>query len=97
MATPLLTCQLQPRLGIRPEELAPLTRAWKISTPKFFLAGTADRDTTIEESRTLFAAAAEPKMAWWLDGARHEDLHVFAGRDYERRILAFLTPLLQSH
>jgi dipeptidyl aminopeptidase/acylaminoacyl peptidase len=96
-ATPLLTCQLQPRLGIRPEELAPLTRAREIPTPKFFLAGTADRDTTIAESRALFAAAADPKQAWWLGGARHEDLHAFAGHGYERRILAFLAPLLQSH
>jgi fermentation-respiration switch protein FrsA (DUF1100 family) len=74
-----------------------LTRAREISTPKLFLAGTDDHDTTITESRALFAAAAEPKLAWWLDGARHEDLHAFAGRQYERRILAFLAPLLQFH
>lgn len=58
---------------------------------KFFLAGTADQNTTIGEARDLFAAAAEPKQSWWLEGAGHVDLHVFAGDEYERHVLAFLT------
>ena len=60
LATPLLTCQLQPRLGIRLEELKPLECARKITVPKFYIAGTADRNTTLQESRDLFAAAAGP-------------------------------------
>ena len=90
LATPLLTCQLKPRLGVNPDDLNPQACARKISIPKFFLAGTADRDTTIEEARDIFAAAAEPKQAWWVDGAGHEDLHRFAGSEYEQRVLAFL-------
>jgi alpha-beta hydrolase superfamily lysophospholipase len=90
LATPLLTCQFKPRLGISLDDLKPLKCARNISVPKFFLAGTADRDTTIEEARSLFAAAAEPKQAWWVDGAAHVDLHAFAQREYERRVLAFL-------
>jgi pimeloyl-ACP methyl ester carboxylesterase len=90
LATPLLTSQLKPRLGLALDDLAPLERARKISVPKFFLAGTADRNTTIAEARELFAAAAEPKSAWWLEGAGHVDLHAFAGPEYEQRVLAFL-------
>lgn len=90
LATPLLTCQLKPRLGISLDDLKPLECARRISTPKFFMAGTADRDTTIAEAKSLFAAAAEPKQAWWVDGAAHVDLHRFAGREYEKRVLAFL-------
>jgi alpha-beta hydrolase superfamily lysophospholipase len=90
LATPLLICQLKPRLGISPAKLAPLESARKNFVPKFFIAGTADLNTTIEESRALFAAAAEPKQAWWIDGAAHVDLHAFAGSEYEKRVQAFL-------
>jgi alpha-beta hydrolase superfamily lysophospholipase len=95
LATPLLTCQLKPRLGISPDDLNPLAYSRKISVPKFFLAGTLDRDTTIEEAKALYTAAAEPKQAWWIEGAAHEDLHLFARGDYERRVLAFLASQLQ--
>lgn len=90
LATPLLTCQLKPRLGISLDDLKPLECARNISTPKFFLAGTADRDTTLAEAKSLFAAAAEPKQAWWVDGAAHVDLHQFAKSEYEQRVRAFL-------
>jgi alpha-beta hydrolase superfamily lysophospholipase len=91
LATPLLLCQLKPRLGIGPDDLKPIQHATKITAPKFFLAGTADRDTTLPESQALFAAAAEPKQLWLLDGAAHVDLHAFAQAEYERRILEFLS------
>jgi alpha-beta hydrolase superfamily lysophospholipase len=90
LVTPLLTCQLHPRLGIRLDDLEPIEKARQVSVPKFFIAGTADRNTTIAESRSLFAAAAEPKQAWWIDGAAHEDMLRFAGHEYETRVLAFL-------
>lgn len=97
LATPLLTCQLKPRLGIGLDDLKPLERARTLAVPKFYLAGTADRDTTIAEARSLFAAAAEPKQSWWIDGAGHVDLHAFAKHDYEKRVLAFLALHLASN
>jgi len=90
LATPLLACQLKPRLGIGLDDLKPIQHAAKITVPKFFIAGTADRDTTLPESQALFAAAAEPKQCWWLDGAGHVDMHAFAKAEYERRVLEFL-------
>ena len=95
LATPLLTGQLKPRLGVSPDDLNPLANSRNISVPKFFLAGTLDRDTTIEEAKALFTAAAEPKQAWWIEGAAHEDLHRFARGEYERRVLAFLASQLR--
>jgi fermentation-respiration switch protein FrsA (DUF1100 family) len=91
LATPLLTWQLKPRLGIRLDDLRPLDAVKNVTVPKFFIAGTIDQDTTIEEARSLFDAAAEPKECWWVDGASHEDLHRFAGSQYEKRVLAFLS------
>ena len=90
LATPLLTCQLKPRLGIGLADLRPIDRAGKITTPKFFIAGAADPLTTEAESHALFAAAAEPKQFWLVDGAAHVDLHAFARTEYEQRVLAFL-------
>ena len=90
MATPLLTCQLKPRLGITPDDLKPIDCARKISVPKFFIAGTTDHNTTIEESRALYAAAAGPKQSWWIEGAGHVDMHQYAGAEYEKRVLVFL-------
>ena len=88
--TPLLTCQLKPRLGVSPEDLRPIEHARKITVPKFFIAGTVDPNTTLPESQALFDAAAEPKQFWAVEGAGHVDMHGFAKAEYERRILEFL-------
>jgi len=90
LGTPFLTWQLKPRLGFGADSLCPIKQVGKITVPKFFMAGTADRDTTVQESRDLFAAAAEPKQLWLLDGAAHVDLHKFAKAEYEKRVLDFL-------
>jgi fermentation-respiration switch protein FrsA (DUF1100 family) len=94
MGTPLLTCQLKPRLGIGPEDLRPIDHARNISVPKFFIAGSTDPLTTARESEDLFNAAAAPKQFWMVQGAGHVDLHAFVGAEYERRVLEFLSARL---
>lgn len=93
---PLLSIQLKPRLGISTADLRPIERVSSIHHPKFFIAGANDYHTKVEESRALFAAAAEPKELWIVDGAKHEDLLSFAGQEYERRILLFLERHLRN-
>jgi fermentation-respiration switch protein FrsA (DUF1100 family) len=95
LGTPLLTCQLKPRLGIGLDDLKPIESVKKISVPKYFIAGTADKLTTEQESKDLFAAAAEPKQFWLVDGAAHIDMHGFARAEYEKRVLAFLASTLK--
>jgi len=90
LGTPFLTWQLKPRLGFGSDDLCPIKQAGKITVPKFFIAGTADRDTTLQESKDLFDAAAEPKQLWLVEGAAHVDLHEFAKEEYEKRVLDFL-------
>jgi alpha-beta hydrolase superfamily lysophospholipase len=92
---PLLTWQLKPRLGIGLEDLRPIRAAERITTHKFFLAGSADRLTTLPESQALYDAAAGPKQLWVVPGARHEDLHEYAPVEYERQVLAFLAENLK--
>jgi len=95
LGTPLLTCQLRPRLGISTDDLKPIEHAKTISVPKFFIAGASDPLTTAQESKDLFTAAAGPKQFWLLDGAGHQDMHAFARSEYERRVLAFLAEYLK--
>jgi pimeloyl-ACP methyl ester carboxylesterase len=88
--TPFLTWQLRPRLGFSANDLCPIQQVGKITAPKLFIAGTEDRLTTLNESKDLFNAAAEPKQFWWVNGADHVDLDAFVKAEYEKRVLEFL-------
>lgn len=59
--------------------------------PVLVAAGGADQHTTLPETQRLFAAAAQPKELWVVEGAAHVDLHAYAPEAYERRIGAFLS------
>lgn len=87
--TPLLSAQLKPRLGVSAGDLRPIVHVGDIRAPKLFIAGAEDRHTTLEESRRLFAAAAEPKELWVVGGANHSDMHALAREEYEQRVLLF--------
>lgn len=86
---PLLLWQLKPRLGLSPRDLRPIDHIGQVRAPIFVLSGDADRHTTPEESRAMFAAAPEPKEFWLVPGAGHEDLYAVAGQEYQQRLLAF--------
>jgi fermentation-respiration switch protein FrsA (DUF1100 family) len=88
--TPLFTYQLKPQARVSPEELRPIEKAAKVTIPKYFIFGTEDRHTRIDESRRLYAHSADPKEAWAVDGAAHVDLHEYSKDEYERRVLDFL-------
>ena len=86
----LLLWQLPLRLGIRPDALHPIAHIGELKAPVLIAAGSADLHTTLAETQRLFAAAAQPKELWVVDGAAHVDLHAFVPEDYERRVGAFL-------
>lgn len=94
--TPLLTCQIPLRLHIPIATLHPIDRLGAIGVPKLIIAGAEDRLTTIEESRAMFAAAAEPKELWVVEGAGHIDLYAHAPRGYEEKVGLFLTRVLED-
>jgi pimeloyl-ACP methyl ester carboxylesterase len=87
---PMMMAIIRPRLGFGADELRPIDRVGSLKTPKFFMFGTADRDTTLQESMEMFNAAAEPKQMWAVGGAGHVDLCGYAGEEYQRRLLEFL-------
>jgi alpha-beta hydrolase superfamily lysophospholipase len=88
--SPLLTEQIKLRGVCTTDDLRPIVAVSKITAPKLFLAGTADRETKFSEAKEIFAAASEPKTFIPFEGARHEDLLDFAPEQYKKIILEFL-------
>jgi fermentation-respiration switch protein FrsA (DUF1100 family) len=86
---PLMTLQLEPRLGVSEEALSPLDRIAGMRAPLLVLGGGDDRRTRPDETRALHRRAPVPKSLWIVDGAGHQDLHAFAREGYERRVLEF--------
>jgi alpha-beta hydrolase superfamily lysophospholipase len=95
LLSPLLTVQLKWRIGCTTDDLRPLASVETIATPKLFLAGAADRDTKLSESKEIYAHAAEPKTFITFDGAHHQDLLLFAPERYKTAILDFLEKYLK--
>jgi len=88
--SPLLLMQLEPRLHIAPSQLEPIRSIARLGAPVLVVAGSNDRHTTLEESRELFQAAAQPKSMWVLEGARHEDFLAYDPRGYDAHVVEFL-------
>ena len=88
--SPVLTFQVQPRLGFPASALRPIDHVADLSMPKLFMAGSAEEHTRIDESRTLFEAAGGPKAFWTVDGAAHVDFYHYAPVEYSQRVLGFL-------
>jgi uncharacterized protein len=86
---PLLLWQLEPRLDIATEALAPITAVADVKWPVMIIGGSDDRHTLLTETEELFAAAPEPKVLWVVEGAKHEDLYQFAPSEYEIKVLEF--------
>ena len=63
-----------------------LSKIADINAPLLVMHGTADQTIPVEMSRTLLAAATEPKVGLFIEGADHD---IFAGR-CAPEILAFL-------
>jgi len=76
--------------------MRPIDSISQVRVPKLIIAGSEDRHTTLEESRALWAAAAEPKQFWVVQGASHTDMCSFAPDEYRDRVLAFFAATLAS-
>ncbi len=94
--TPLVLQGVSSELGIGEEALRPIDRVSEAGAPVLVVAGTRDAYTPLGESRELFAQAREPREFWAVEGAGHEDLHAFAGAEYESRIGLFLRRYLRA-
>src|SRR2546430_1915279 len=62
--TPFLLVQLRSRLGVSASDLEPIRSIGRFGGPVLIVAGSEDQHTTLDESRELFQAAAQPKELW---------------------------------
>jgi fermentation-respiration switch protein FrsA (DUF1100 family) len=93
---PLLLMQVQPRVGVDPDSVAPIEGIRHIRAPLLLIAGDQDRHTLLSESQRLFEAAPEPKDLWVIPGASHVNFHRFDPAAYEHRVLEFLARTLRD-
>jgi abhydrolase domain-containing protein 17 len=61
----------------------------QLERPLLVMHGTRDMIIRPSHGRRLFAAAAEPKRALWIDGAGHNDFVEVAGRRYGEALREF--------
>ena len=90
LLSPLLILQIEPRLHVSAEELAPIRHIHRLGAPVLVVGGSNDRHTTEEETRELFAAATAPKEIWIVEGAGHVDFSRFDNAAYDEHVIAFL-------
>ncbi|MBS0298941.1 MAG: alpha/beta hydrolase [Proteobacteria bacterium] len=94
---PLVLWQLSFYLDTPPDALSPIARINDLGSPVLFISGTADAHTTQAETERLYAAARFPKELWIVPGARHFNMHTYAGKEYEQRVRDFLFHYLRRN
>jgi fermentation-respiration switch protein FrsA (DUF1100 family) len=93
---PLLLWQLSFRLGTPASELNPIDHIGNLNAPVLLISGSDDQHTRVAETERLFAAAPQPKELWIVPGGGHFNMHAYAGKEYERRVSAFLDRYLRE-
>jgi len=66
-----------------------LKRIRRVQAPVLVVHGIQDEVVPVVHGRRLFAAAREPKRAFWVEGAGHNDLVAVAGEEYLEEIRRF--------
>lgn len=94
--SPVLLTEFRMRLGISPADLRPIDHIAGVGCPVLVASGDLDQHTTLAETKSLFAAAAEPKRLVVFQGAAHSDLLAYNPEQYKREVLPFLAANLSS-
>lgn len=93
----LLLAQLQPRLGIKIEDLNPIGSIEKVQCPIFVISGRNDQHTTLEEAQRIYSAASAPKQLWLVDDVAHDNIYQFAPEEYTQKVIGFFEEHLSKH
>ena len=93
---PVVMAQLAFYLDTSMSELDPINQISELNAPLLLIAGSADQHTKVAETERLFAAAKQPKEVWIVPGAGHFNMHSYAGREYEDRVIDFLDHYLRG-
>lgn len=96
VVAPLLLVQLNPRLGVSPNQLCPIDGLAQIQCPILIASGDCDKHTTIDETSRMFDAANHPKKLVVFEGAGHVDLLAYDQAKYENEIIGFVCQILKG-
>lgn len=70
-----------------------LARIPSVRCPVLVIHGRRDEIVPFWHGERLLRAAPEPRQAWWVDGAGHNDLVAVAGAEYPQRLRQFADAL----
>jgi fermentation-respiration switch protein FrsA (DUF1100 family) len=79
------------RLHVSLDDLAPIRYAGDLRCPLFVMGGDHDMNTLPSSTLGLFDAVRAPKQLWIVPGAAHVDLFGFAKKEYEDRLMHFVS------
>ncbi|WP_197527774.1 alpha/beta hydrolase [Posidoniimonas polymericola] len=96
LASWALLVQLEPRTGIRCEDLRPVDAVAHLTCPVMIVGGATDAQTTPEDTRRLFAAANEPKELVWFEGLGHQNYAKWAPERYRQTVVRFVAEHLRT-
>jgi fermentation-respiration switch protein FrsA (DUF1100 family) len=96
LIAPLVILGVSTETGVNENALRPIDRIARAEAPVLVLTGSLDTYTPLAEARALFGQARAPKEFCALEGAGHEDLHLFDTRRYERVVGDFLAKYLRG-
>ena len=91
---PLLSYQSWPRYGVPPSRIAPINGLRRFHGPVLIIGGTADTNTTVADTLTLYRSARGPKSLWLLDGVGHAAAGSIFTDEYRRRVQALFASSL---
>ncbi|GKS68714.1 esterase [Nitrosomonas sp. PY1] len=97
LLSPIVLFQFSFFLDVPITELDPISQITHLNAPVFFISGTDDAHTTPSEVERMYTTAIEPKELWIVPGAKHFNMHTYAGKMYEERITEFFEFYLQNH
>lgn len=94
LGEPLLSYQSWPRYGVPPGRLAPIDGLRRFHGPVLVIGGTADSNTTVADTLSLYQAAPGPKTLWLLKGIGHAATGSIFTNEYRHRVQALFASSL---
>lgn len=70
------------------------TKIREVEIPKLLMHGTMDDFVNVTHLDVLAAAAADPKVVWYVEGANHSDVPWIGGLEYVNRVDTFIESVM---
>ena len=70
-----------------------ISKITRVNCPVLIMHGRADEVIPFSHAEKLFAAAKEPKRAYWVERGDHNNLQMFAGKRYFEELSEFAARL----